>query len=158
MNFKPSSKPKIGFLTTWNTKCGIASYVSNLVDYIEDETYILAPKDSSLIHEDRSNVFRCWEINQSFNQQMGYVEKDNVKLLGEDKMVQYYWDWLQNALLRDKPWDLHPTTYITNNVHQDIKMLYPPENTELSDKNKRDINKQLILRALIPIALLIFLI
>ena len=29
---------------------------------------------------------------------MGYIQKDNVKLLGEDKMVQYYWDWLQNAL------------------------------------------------------------
>ena len=40
---------------------------------------------------------------------MGYIQKDNVKLLGEDKMVQYYWDWLQNALNKEKPWDLHPT-------------------------------------------------
>ena len=33
---------------------------------------------------------------------MGYIQKDNVKLLGEDKMVQYYWDWLQNALIKEK--------------------------------------------------------
>ena len=40
---------------------------------------------------------------QTFNEQMGYIQKDNVKLLGEDKMVQYYWDWLQNALNKEKP-------------------------------------------------------
>ena len=38
---------------------------------------------------------------QTFNDQMGYIQKDNVKLLGEDKMVQYYWDWLQNALHKE---------------------------------------------------------
>tara|TARA_Y100001968_G_scaffold47895_1_gene38157 strand:+ start:566 stop:4273 length:3708 start_codon:yes stop_codon:yes gene_type:complete len=70
LNFKPSLKSKIAFLTTWNTKCGIASYASNLVDYIEEETYILAPNDSSLTYEDRSNVFRCWDINQSFNEKI----------------------------------------------------------------------------------------
>tara|TARA_Y100001968_G_scaffold327251_1_gene371904 strand:- start:1957 stop:3291 length:1335 start_codon:yes stop_codon:yes gene_type:complete len=95
---------------------------------------------------------------QTFNQQMGYIEKDNIKLLGEDKMVQYYWDWLQNALNKDKPWDLHPTTSTTNTVHEDTKMLYPPENPTLAVKNNREIKLQLLLRALIPIGLLLILI
>ena len=43
---------------------------------------------------------------QTYNEQMGFVEKDNVKLLGEDKMVQYYWDWFKNSDLIDKPCDL----------------------------------------------------
>ena len=94
---------------------------------------------------------------QTFNQQMGYIEKDNIKLLGEDKMVQYYWDWLQNALNKDKPWDLHPTTSTTNTVHEDTKMLYPPENPTLAVKNNREIKLQLLLRALIPIGLLLIL-
>ena len=38
---------------------------------------------------------------QTFNQQMGYIEKDNVKLLGEDKMVQYYWDWRPFVMIRE---------------------------------------------------------
>ncbi len=92
---------------------------------------------------------------QTFNQQMGYIVKDNVKLLGEDKMVQYYWDWLQNALIKDKPWQLHPTNDSTCSVHQDMPMLYPPENRKLSNKNDRDIGLQLLIRALIPIGLII---
>ncbi len=88
---------------------------------------------------------------QTFNQQMGYIEKDNVKLLGEDKMVQYYWDWLQNALNKDKPWDLHPMKVNTNSIHEDSDMLYPPENPKLAKKNIRSIQFNLLLRSLFPI-------
>ena len=94
---------------------------------------------------------------QTFNQQMGYIEKDNVKLLGEDKMVQYYWHWFQNALSKDKPWDLHPTHENTNKVHEEIKMLYPPENPSLALRNTAEIKKQLIIRALLPLAGLLLL-
>ena len=95
---------------------------------------------------------------QTFNQQMGYIEKDNVKLLGEDKMVQYYWDWLQNALTREKPWEIHPTSEDTNSIHEDMGMLYPPENQTLSIRNKRSIRINLLIRALIPIGLVILMI
>tara|TARA_Y100001968_G_scaffold160001_1_gene146244 strand:- start:1942 stop:3276 length:1335 start_codon:yes stop_codon:yes gene_type:complete len=95
---------------------------------------------------------------QTFNQQMGYIEKDNVKLLGEDKMVQYYWDWLQNALIRDKPWEIHPTDKNTNTIHEDLGMLYPPENPEMALRNKRSIKYNIFLRALIPIGFLLLLI
>ena len=54
---------------------------------------------------------------QSFNEQMGYIQKDNVKLLGEDKMIQYYWDWFNNSINSDRPWDIHPTNTNTNKVH-----------------------------------------
>ena len=95
---------------------------------------------------------------QSFNQQMGYVEKDNIKLLGEDKMVQYYWDWLQNARLNDKPWQLHPTNEHTNGVHKETKMLYPPENQSLAIKNKREIIYKLAIRLLVPLGLILLII
>ncbi|WP_320664425.1 aromatic ring-hydroxylating dioxygenase subunit alpha [Prochlorococcus sp. MIT 1223] len=95
---------------------------------------------------------------QTFNHQMGYIEKDNVKLLGEDKMVQYYWDWLQNAFIRDKPWELHPTTKNTNSIHEDMGMLYPPENPSLAIKNMRSIRMNTLIRALIPIGFIILLI
>ncbi len=92
---------------------------------------------------------------QTFNQQMGYIEKDNVKLLGEDKMVQYYWDWIQNALNKENPWELHPTNEQTNSIHKDRPMLYPPENPSLANKNNREIIKKSIIRLLVPIAILI---
>ena len=92
---------------------------------------------------------------QTYNNQMGYIEKDNVKLLGEDKMVQYYWDWLQNALKKDKPWELHPTNEHTNTVHKDQEMLYPPENPTLAIKNSREILIKLAIRLLLPIGFFI---
>ncbi|KGG12397.1 MULTISPECIES: Rieske 2Fe-2S domain-containing protein [Prochlorococcus] len=92
---------------------------------------------------------------QTYNNQMGYVEKDNVKLLGEDKMVQYYWDWFKNSTAIDQPWQLHPTNADTNTVFQDISMLYPPANTKLDKQNKIDIYANLLLRLLIPIGLII---
>ncbi len=95
---------------------------------------------------------------QTFNQQMGYIEKDNVKLLGEDKMVQYYWDWLHNALSKDNPWSINPIDDNTNSIHDDIPMLYPPENPELSDRNKRQILIQTCIRAMIPIGIALIII
>ena len=92
---------------------------------------------------------------QTFNEQMGYIQKDNVKLLGEDKMVQYYWDWLKNALNKEKPWDLHPIDSSTNTVHEDRLMRYPPENPQIAIKNNRDLVIKLIKRALFPISLIL---
>ena len=92
---------------------------------------------------------------QTFNEQMGYIQKDNVKLLGEDKMVQYYWDWLKNALSKEKPWDLHPITTNTNSVHEDRKMLYPPENMDLAIINNRELLKKLTKRILVPLGLIL---
>ena len=95
---------------------------------------------------------------QTFNQQMGYIERDNVKLLGEDKMVQYYWDWFQNSLKNDKPWDIHPVNSETNKVHIDTPMIYPPENPKLSKINNRNLVIDGLTRILIPILFIIIII
>ena len=89
---------------------------------------------------------------------MGYIQKDNVKLLGEDKMVQYYWDWLQNALIKEKPCELHPTNSLTNSVHDDRGMQYPPENLDMAIKNNRNILIKLLTRLLFPISFILLLI
>ncbi len=94
---------------------------------------------------------------QTFNEQMGYIQKDNVKLLGEDKMVQYYWDWLHNALNKEKPWEKHPTNSNTNSVHDERGMLYPPENPDIAIRTNRAIIIKLLTRALFPISLILIL-
>ena len=95
---------------------------------------------------------------QTFNNQMGYVQKDNVKLLGEDKMDQYYWDWFKNANKLEKPWDIHPTNSDTNTVHQDISMLYPPANINKDIRNKRNIAMNVAIRLLVPVGLALLII
>ncbi len=95
---------------------------------------------------------------QTYNNQMGFIEKDNVKLLGEDKMVQYYWDWFKSSNTKDKPWELNPTNYDTNTVHQDISMLYPPANQRLEKENSRSILINLALRILVPLGAILLII
>ena len=55
--------PIIGWISTWNSRCGIASYSKNLSFGIDDLTYILAPSDELLEEKDEINVRRCWNLN-----------------------------------------------------------------------------------------------
>ena len=68
---------------------------------------------------------------------MGYIKNDKIKLLGEDKMIQYYWQWLQSRLQKEEPWEIHQTNVHTNPVHAQIPMLYPPENPALVHRTNR---------------------
>lgn len=55
-----SIKPKIGWITTWNTKCGIAAYSEHLIKNIDQDITILAAYTEDLTAPDTSNVSRCW--------------------------------------------------------------------------------------------------
>jgi len=61
---RPRARAKIGWVSTWNTKCGIASYSEHLVRCIPDETTILAADTSSRVGNDGENVRRCWHIGE----------------------------------------------------------------------------------------------
>jgi len=55
--------PKIGWITTWNTRCGIATYSEHLVDQMpnpENITIFASPQNEP--HEnDQANCFRSWQ-------------------------------------------------------------------------------------------------
>lgn len=51
---------RIGWITTWNTRCGIASYSKHLINNIYKDVAILAGNAGELISEDEKNVHRCW--------------------------------------------------------------------------------------------------
>ena len=52
--------PRIGWVTTWNTRCGIATYSAHLIKNMQSAVCILAPHTTSKILEDTTNVMRCW--------------------------------------------------------------------------------------------------
>ena len=54
--------PRIGWISTWNTQCGIAAYSANLVANLPDEATILAPGEA--VAADGANVLRCWKIGE----------------------------------------------------------------------------------------------
>lgn len=56
----PIAEPRLGWISTWNTRCGIATYSKHLVEHIPAQVQILAPYANELVEEDSPNVHRCW--------------------------------------------------------------------------------------------------
>lgn len=55
--------PRIGWISTWNTKCGIATYSRYLVSQLDgSQVFILANRVTELTQPDEPNVFRCWNL------------------------------------------------------------------------------------------------
>ena len=52
----------IGWITTWNTRCGIASYTKSLAQHTGWETKIFAPFNQVLLELDSAEVERCWTL------------------------------------------------------------------------------------------------
>lgn len=56
--------PKVGWVSTWNTRCGIASYSEHLVESLPTETIVYASKQQNTVGANlENNVRRCWEAN-----------------------------------------------------------------------------------------------
>ena len=60
-------------------------------------------------------------------------------------------------MYKRQPWDLHPINSLTNSVHDDRGMQYPPENQDMAIKNNRQILIKVLTRALFPISLILLL-
>jgi len=55
--------PKIGWVSSWNTRCGIATYSAHLIANLPEarEVKLFASKPDIRTSEDLENVIRCWE-------------------------------------------------------------------------------------------------
>lgn len=56
----------IGWITTWNTRCGIAAYSKHIIEQnSKDNIIIFAPEcdASDLENVDEDNVIRCWKLD-----------------------------------------------------------------------------------------------
>ena len=50
----------IGLISTWNTRCGIASYSKNLIDQFPEDVFIFAPR--TVDNTSCNNIFFCWDL------------------------------------------------------------------------------------------------
>jgi len=61
---KISSKTKLGMVSTWNTKCGIAEYTRYIIEGLPNDIEVTVFSNhvdlKELIREDEGNVIRCW--------------------------------------------------------------------------------------------------
>lgn len=58
---------RVGWITTWNTRCGIASYSRHLIEASEGEVTVLAPRTNKRVRDDEPFCHRCWEQGKTDN-------------------------------------------------------------------------------------------
>ncbi len=87
---------------------------------------------------------------QTYNHKLGIIKKDEIKLLGEDRIINYFWNWYKKSEDKDKPWK----EYLRNeniNVYDKIILKYPPEIKKLEVLNNLSIIRKTIIRYAAPL-------
>ena len=129
-----STIPKIGWISSWNSKCGIASYSEHLINAMSPPITILAPKVDTTITPDTPLVHRCWEMGDG-NSLGGLEEKihqENIETL----IIQFNYSFFdfnhfndfllqQIAQKRDVIIMMHATTDAELTPHKKLQQLIP---------------------------------
>ena len=62
-----TTPPRIGWVTTWNTRCGIASYSRHIIEAAAEQVTVFAPRQGGLLQADEDWVQRCWLSSKEEN-------------------------------------------------------------------------------------------
>lgn len=61
---RPTAEPRIGWVSTWNTPCGIASYSEHLIAHMPGQVTVLAAHAATQTAADGPSVQRCWQAGE----------------------------------------------------------------------------------------------
>lgn len=95
-----SDLPHIGWITTWNTRCGIAAYSEHLLAKFPQPVTILAPRQPGKIREDGANCIRSWLSSKDENgfgelsRQIGFLGLNTI-------VVQFNYGFYNFRQLKD---------------------------------------------------------
>jgi len=84
---------KLGVLTTWKTKCGIATHSEALIPTISDpkiKTLILGNVNSQVFGVDEKNVIRCWDEKNIVEAQHNEVLKMCLENRIDHLLIEYH--------------------------------------------------------------------
>lgn len=56
---------RVGWISTWNVRCGVATYSEHLISGMENKPFILGPHDSDVLTADIPNSKRCWTVSDT---------------------------------------------------------------------------------------------
>ncbi len=94
---------------------------------------------------------------QTYNHQLGLIKSDEIKLLGEDRIINYFWKWYKKSEERDNPWK-HIKKSKELNVYDKIIFKYPPEIKKLELINNLNIIRKTFIRYAAPLILFLLIV
>jgi len=87
---------------------------------------------------------------QTYNHNMGFINKDEIKLLGEDRIINYFWKWYKKSEDKDEPWKNNIKSQNLD-VYDKVILKYPPEIKKLEIANNIDIIRKTFVRFAAPL-------
>lgn len=126
--------PRVGWITTWNSKCGIATYSEHLIASVPREVSIFAAHADALTTADDERVTRCWHQGEedSLGGLTEAIARKNVDIV----VVQFNYGFFNFEVLskflaeqieigRKVVITLHSTTDPTHAPHKKLALLAP---------------------------------
>ena len=95
---------------------------------------------------------------QTYNLKLDLLKNDEIKLLGEDKIIKYYWNWYQKSEAKDNPWKYSKKLENNMDVYDELIFKYPPEISKLEIINNLQIIKKTLIRYASPLILFLILV
>jgi len=92
------SNLKIGWVSTYNTQCGIAAYSKHLIDTFNQPIIILAANTNNKIVPDDKNISRCWNTGfDSFENLAAHIHKFDLNCV----VIQYHYGLFNSQSLNN---------------------------------------------------------
>lgn len=79
------SQARIGWLTSWNTRCGIGTYSEHLLAGVDRDVTVFGSYEHGRLRPDPPGCIRCWRAGKSHNDLDAVA--DHVERLGIDVVV-----------------------------------------------------------------------
>ena len=95
---------------------------------------------------------------QTYNLKLELLKNDEIKLLGEDKIIKYYWNWYKKSEEKDNPWRYSKKIENNMDVYDKLIFKYPPEINKLDIINNLKIIRKTLIRYASPLLLFLLLI
>ena len=94
---------------------------------------------------------------QTYNHNMGFISKDEIKLLGEDRIINYFWKWYKESEEKDEPWkNINKAQNLS--VYDKLIIKYPPEIKKFEIINNMRIIRKTFIRFAAPLIFFMLLI
>ena len=94
---------------------------------------------------------------QTYNHKFGVIKDDEIKLLGEDRVINYFWKWYKKSEEKDNPWK-NTNKNKEQNVYDELIFKYPPEIKKLEVINNINIIRKTFIRYAAPLIFLLLII
>jgi glycosyltransferase involved in cell wall biosynthesis len=117
----PLPTPRLGWISTWGSRCGIAAYSAHLSGALPaDALKVLAPDDEQPEQADAPFVHRCWSLDATGQASVTRLLDAIEPLQLEACVIQHHWAWF----------DLDPLCALIEALHErGITMVLDLHNT-----------------------------